>query len=108
MEKQNKKIICINAGKNKGYEQVIFVMKDEKKLGSINSAAPVNFVQEAEKIINSKLETTGLYKPQSATIKKDGGITQLIIKKSSPMDIALNICLMCACIFLTIMLLNIS
>ena len=107
MEKQNKKIICINAAENKGYEQVIFVMRDEKTLTCQNNTAPINFIHEAEKIINKKLETANLYGlQQNATIKKDGAITQLIIKKSSAFDIGLNICLMLACLFLTFMLIS--
>ena len=108
MKKQNKKIICIDAAENKNYEQVIFIMKDEKNPVVIKNAAPINFVQEAEKIINRKLETSGLYSlKQNASIKKDSaGITQLVIRKSSPFDIGLNICLMLACLFLTGMLIS--
>ena len=110
MKKHNKKIICINTNENIGYEQVIFVLRDEKDSSLTHSTAPtkaepINFVLEAERIINQKLATSGLSElKQNATIKKDGLITQLIIRRSSVFDIWLNICLMLACLFLTGML----
>ena len=109
MDNQNKRIICINAAEDKGYEQVIFIMKDEKSIANSPNSEPINFVQEAEKIINNKLATSNLYGlKQNAILKKDGSITQLIIKKSSALDIGLNICLMLACLFLTVMLISLA
>jgi len=102
MDKQNKKVICIRANEDKDYEQIIFVMKDENGTQIMKNKGRLNFVQEAEKIINEKLERSGIQKvQQNAVIKRDDTITQLIIKRSSTFDVALNICMLFGCLFLT-------
>ncbi|MDL2248169.1 hypothetical protein LJB89_00530 [Tyzzerella sp. OttesenSCG-928-J15] len=107
MSKQNKKVICIKAEDDKIYDQVIFIMKNDEKGPNITGREKINFVNEAEKIINNKLAKTGINKiQQSAVLKKEESITKLIIKKSSTVDVIMNICLLFSCIFLTAIIIS--
>jgi len=101
MEKEQKKVICIKADKNKDYEQIIFVMKDEAKAQAMKDKGRLNFVMEAEKIISSKFDDGSIYKVQKkAVLEKGDGVTRLVIKQSSTFDIVLNVAMMVGCLFL--------
>ncbi|MDR2899799.1 MAG: hypothetical protein LBU94_05765 [Clostridiales bacterium] len=102
MSKQNKKVICIKADSGKEYEQVIFVMKDNGRDSALKDRARINFVVEAERIINSKLDMSSIHKAQqNAVLRRENGISQLIIKRTSGLDVALNVILMTACLMLS-------
>ena len=101
MEKEQKKVICIKADKDKDYEQIIFIMKDEAKANAMKDKGRLNFVMEAEKIISSKFDDGNIYKEQkNAVLEKGDGVNRLVIKQSSTFDIVLNAAMMIGCIFL--------
>ena len=106
MSSKGKNVICINGDSSKLYKQVIFVMKENEY--AINSKKPIDFVSEAEKILNGYVnEEPEIRKNESknAFIQNKGGIQQLVIKKSSALDIMLNALILVCCIGLTIVLL---
>jgi len=101
MEKEQKKVICIKADKSKDYDQIIFVMKDEAKAQSMKEKGRLNFVLEAERIINSKFDNGNIYRGQKkAILEKSDSVNRLVIKQSSTFDIALNVAMMAGCLFL--------
>ena len=74
--KAKQRAISIKGDYTKDYEQVIFIMKEDKK--------PIlDFIAEAEKIINSK-------KSKNAVVILDEGVKKVIIEKSLPEKIILN------------------
>ncbi|MCL2564632.1 MAG: hypothetical protein FWE24_02325 [Defluviitaleaceae bacterium] len=101
MKKEQKKVICIKADENKDYEQIIFIMKNETKANAMKEKGRLNFVMEAEKIINTKYDDGNIYRGQkNAVLEKGDSVNRLIIKQSSPFDIVLNVAMMAGCIFL--------
>lgn len=106
MNNKGKKVICINGDKSKLYTQVIFIMK-EREL-AINKKVPIDFVSEAEKIINGYINENPEIiknKANNAYIKNNEGIQQLVIKKSNSMDIILNALILASCVGLSLLLL---
>ena len=82
-KKVNQRAIAIKGDYTKEYEQVIFIMKEDKK--------PVlDFVLEAEKIINNK-------KKNKAVVIIDEGVKKVVIQKNFAENMVLNlIVLVCA------------
>jgi len=101
MEKEPKKVICIKADRNKDYEQIIFVMKDEAKAQAMKEKGHLNFILEAERIINAKYDNGGIYRGEKkAVLEKSDSVNRLVIKQSSTFDIVLNVAMMAGCLFL--------
>lgn len=101
MEKEQKKVICIKADKHKEYEQIIFVMKDSAKAQAMKDKGRMNFVLEAERIIDRKFDNGNIYRgQQKAVLEKGDGVNRLVIKQSSAFDIILNVVMMAGCLFL--------
>ncbi|MCL1925160.1 MAG: hypothetical protein FWF50_06205 [Defluviitaleaceae bacterium] len=76
MKTSKQRAIAIRGDHTKEYEQVIFIMKEDKK--------PImNFVEEAERIINSK-------KTRKAVVVIDEGVKKVIIEKSFAETAILN------------------
>ena len=103
MGKSNKKVICINGDDSKLYDQVIFIMKDGINNVNDNNKKPIDFVFEAEKIINAHINNDKNIKKQeitNVTTRTKDGIQQIVIKKSGKFDIILNIVMLVCCISL--------
>lgn len=94
MKEDNKKVIMVDGKRSEWYEKAIFIMRSD-----INTEnKPVDFVSEAEKIINS-------YMIKSAdTINEiKAGVRPIKVTKNKNINLILNLCLI-----LSIMLLGIT
>lgn len=94
MKEDNKKVIMVDGKRSEWYEKAIFIMRSD-----INTEnKPVDFVSEAEKIINS-------YMIKSAdTINEiKAGVKPIKVTKNKNLNLILNLCLI-----LSIMLLGIT
>lgn len=92
--KKTRKVICVQGDESKEYEQVIFVLKDRANTKKKSPAAKMDFVLEAEKIINAKLQQgkKEIQKMQkNAVLQMENGIQQIIIKKGTRLETALNV-----------------
>ena len=80
-KKTAQRAISIKGDYTKEYEQVIFIMKEDKK--------PVtDFVLEAEKIINNKINSK---KRKNAVVIIDEGVKKVIIEKNFAENLILNL-----------------
>jgi|GEM_PF-2535502 len=106
MNTKGKGVICINGDSSKLYQQVIFIMKENEY--ATNSKKPIDFVSEAEKILNGYInEEPEVVKKESknAFLQTRKGVQQLVIRKSTSVDIMLNALILLCCVGLTILLL---
>jgi len=95
MQENNKKIIMVDGKQSEWYEKAIFIMRSD-----INTEnKKVDFVKEAEKIINSYM-----LKTSSAIMEKSSTITDKRVKKSGLSNKELNIILNLALILSLILL----
>ncbi len=92
MQEDNKKVIMIDGKNSEWYEKAIFIMR-----GDVNTDnKPVDFINEAEKIINSYI------------IKSASAINEIKFKSKSKInndkkfDTILNVCLVCSIIILAV------
>lgn len=95
MKEDNKKVIMVDGKRSEWYEKAIFIMRSD-----INTEnKPVDFVSEAEKIINS-------YMIKSAdTINEiKAGVRPIKVTKNKNLNLILNLCLILSIILLGITL----
>ena len=101
MQENNKKIIMVDGKQSEWYEKAIFIMRSD--INTENKT--VDFVKEAEKIINSYM-----LKTSSAITQKSNTITDKRVKKSGlsnkELNIILNIALILSLILLGITIYN--
>ena len=101
MQENNKKIIMVDGKQSEWYEKAIFIMRSD--INTENKT--VDFVKEAEKIINSYM-----LKTSSAITQKSSTITDKRVKKSGlsnkELNIILNIALILSLILLGITIYN--
>lgn len=95
MKEENKKVIMVDGKRSEWYEKAIFIMR-----GDINTESkPVDFVSEAEKIINSYMVKSSLPITEIKSKPK-----QIRVGKSKNLTLILNICLILSIILLGITL----
>lgn len=102
---EKKKVILIKGDNSKWYEEAIFIMRTDIPSKSI----PIDFVLEAEKIINNYMQkclssqnkTLSLIKPQNKMISKEHTTVKREDKK---LNNILNICIVLCCILLSVIL----
>jgi len=90
MQEDNKKVIMIDGKNSEWYEKAIFIMRGDVNTGS----KPVDFINEAEKIISSYI------------IKSASAINEIKsktkINNDKKFDTILNVCLVCSIIILAV------
>lgn len=106
---ENKKIILIKGDNSNWYEQAIFIMRTDIAPKNV----PVDFVLEAEKIINNYMQKQlkSISKPekkaisaQCETIKNENKSIDCILKGNKNINYILNICIVLCCILLAVIL----
>jgi len=94
-EEDSKKVIMVDGKRSEWYEKAIFIMRSDINVGN----KPVDFVNEAEKIINSymtkRVESIGEIKNISKKIR---------LYSSKQTIVIINICLLLSTILLGITL----
>lgn len=93
----NERIILIKGDNSKWYDQAIFIVKKNVPQNKI----PIDFVKEAEKIINGYLVKNKHSYSHIATVKPDGRAKK---KSSNTFDLFLNAIMLLSCVFITAML----
>ena len=85
------RVILIKGGNNKWYEQAIFIVRKDAA-----AQIPVDFVAEAEKIINGYMHRKA--KPAPARTRQQTAV------KNTPLDYVLNTLIVVCCIALAAIL----
>jgi hypothetical protein len=97
-EEDSKKVIMVDGKRSEWYEKAIFIMRSDINIGN----KPVDFVSEAEKIINSYMTK------KVDTVSTTKSITKKInVYNSKRITVILNICLLLSTILLGITLLKV-
>lgn len=94
----NKRVILINGDNNKLYEQAIFIMKNNTKAN-----ISINFVDEAEKIINNYSSVGGINlqsKLRNVGHNEEFELISKANKKSRDFETTLNAVMLMFCIIL--------
>lgn len=99
-----KKVILINGDSSKWYEQAIFIINPDISANNI----PIDFVSEAERIINNYMMNQKKYNtktssiPQMPSKKNIVQKKEIVYKNNKTLDVILN-----TCVFLCIVLIGI-
>lgn len=92
-EEDSKKVIMVDGKRSEWYEKAIFIMRSDINLAN----KPVDFVNEAEKIINSYMTK------KVDTVSTTKSITKKInVYNSKRISVILNVCLLLSTILLGI------
>lgn len=96
-EEDNKKVIMVDGKRSEWYEKAIFIMRSDINTGN----KPVDFVNEAEKIIYSYMTK------KADTVSSAKSITKkMTAYQSKRITVILNVCLLLSTILLGITLLR--
>ncbi len=93
MKEDNKKVIMVDGKRSEWYEKAIFIMRSD--INTDNK--PIDFVNEAEKIINSYMVKSTLKINEIKNKQKSIKVT-----KNTNLNLILNICLLLSVILLGI------
>lgn len=106
---EDKKVILIKGGKSRWFEQAIFILKDKDQRRDM----PKNFVEEAEKIINSymlkkypKSSANSVYSQNTTAYppKKLSDTSSAKSSKKKKYDKILNVSIVLSCILIGLIL----
>ncbi len=98
-----KRVILINGDDTKWYEQAIFIVKKDVD----GAMVPVDFVSEAEKIINDYMKTKNIPNPYAAYQKQISKQPKKMRKTvNGAVDFILNGAMLLSCVLLAAVLYN--